>query len=226
MKKIFAVILALCILFMVACAPVPETLQPPPRVTLEATPEPSPESRENAQTEGLSPAEILQFQSDARYVFEQLFLPGLVYEEFSSEAIIEALHNFDTAGMEEFFFQAWDFFVQTFLEFSLIQGTLPRPIAREDLGLGEEHIVEVTMERLDENASAIIIKLLDIEEFLRSTYIAIVYGGAEELQMFTLEQSHGFHMFCFVNADSRGSFFAVENNREAFIEAILSVLET
>jgi len=44
--------------------------------------------------------------------------------------------------------------------------------------------------------------------------------------MFTLEESYGFHMFCFVGVDMRGSFFAIENDKDAFIDAILEVLET
>ena len=171
-----------------------------------------------------SAVDILQIQSDARYAFEQMFLPLVVYES-DREGIISLLNAQDTVSMKEFLLEAWEYLTYTFIDFSIMEGTLAEPVAREVLGLGDEHITQVTAEMLNGNIPAFIISMLDIEQFLRSTYIGIVYLGNDDLQIFTLEQSHGFHMFCFVNLNTRGSFFEVDNNRDAFIEAIIYVLD-
>ena len=166
--------------------------------------------------------DVLQLQSEARYVFEQMFLPTVVYDS-DSEEIIDLLSSQDVLGMEELLLDAWEHLTENFIEFSVMEDDLEDSADRDALGLGDEHIREVTVEMLNEDTPAFIISMLDIGKFLRSTYIAIVYHN-NELQIYTLEQSDGFHMFCYVNLHSRGSFFDVENDRDAFIEAIISVL--
>jgi len=233
MKKIVAFILLLCILFMTACRPDPVSPQPTEEPQIEEVPT-TPQATETPQTEPptldgqIDAVEmLLQVQSDARYVFEQIWLPHMVFE-FESEEIAAFIKDSNVEGMRENLLLSWEFVAMQ----AIIEMFGERIFDGPDLDiLGQlyelrfdEHVVDVTIESLDEETSAFIIEMLDIEQFLRSTYIAIVYSEAHGLALFTLEQSHGFHMFCFIEIDSRGSFFEVENNREAFVEAIRSVL--
>jgi len=181
-------------------------------------------SAEESQVGLLSPADILQLQSDARYAFEQMFLPSVVYQS-DSEEVIDLLDTLDASGMEALLLETWAHFADVFIDFSVTEGTLDAPVERDTLGLGDEHIIEVTAEMLSEDTPAFIISMLDIEQLSRSTYIAIVYHENDELQIYTLEQSNDSYMFYFVNLYSRGSFFEVENDRDAFVEAIISVLD-
>ena len=229
MKKIFTILLVLCLLFTAACVPSAPAATPEP--TIEATPAPTPAPTEAAQgelpplSERIDAEEILQLRSDARWLFEQMFLPRIVFE-LSGEAIMDYIENSDVEAMRELLLAAWSYVTAAVAGQALGDRVsfMDEDNPREALGLGDEHIVDVTRELFDQHAAGFLIKMLDIEQFLRSTYIAIVYSETEGLRMFTLEQSEGFHMFCFVEVDSRGSFFAVENSREAFIEAIRSEL--
>ena len=175
------------------------------------------------ESENHSQVEILQLQSEARYAFEQMFLPSVIYDTENDE-VIDLISNQDESGMESFLLDAWEDLVEMFINFSVTEGELDAPVERNVLGLGDEHITSVTAEMLDEETPAFIISMLDIEQFLRSTYIAIVYHD-NELKIYTLEQSDGFHIFCFVNLHYRGSYFEIENDRDAFIEAIVYVLD-
>jgi hypothetical protein len=87
--------------------------------------------------------------------------------------------------------------------------------------------VDVTLEEIDAETSAFIIKLLDINATRRSTYVGIAYNEAMGLRIFTLEGTErtpgagvDAHMFCFVGAGYRGSFHIIENDRQAFIDSI------
>jgi len=236
MRKFFTIILVLSILFIAACTPVPATLLPPevsetPPVTAAPTPAPEPEEElPEEPIDDMLSAEIAELQSNARYVFEQFMLPEMVLD-FYREEMIDHMINLDVAGVKEEILSAWDYLTEILIISALRSPLSPYDgdeeieLMRQEWGLGDEHIVDVTIETLDEGITATIIKMLDMEQFLRSTYIAIVYGETEGMMYFTLEQSHGFHMFCFVGLDSRGSFFEVENTREAFIEAILYAIE-
>ena len=216
MKRMFALLLALCMIFLRACTPIPATLQP----SQPAQPPPTSQASQPLD-------DVAQLQSDVRYVFEQIWLPQMVLE-FDSETIVAYIRDANVEAMRESLISSLEFvamrmMMETFSE-ELIEDPLWGFIELWEEQRWAEQIVNVTIERLDEETSAFIIKMLDIERFLRSTYIAIVYNEADGLQIFTLEQSHEFHVLCFVNAGSRGSFFSVENDREAFIEAIISVL--
>jgi len=202
-------------IFLIACTPIPATLQPSP----PAQPSPTPQASEPLD-------DMAQLQSDVRYVFEQIWLPQVVLE-FDSETIVAYIRDANVEAMRESLVLSLEFVAMRMMMETFSEELMEDPLGFYDMleeQRWEEHIVDVTMEPLDEETSAFIIKMLDIEQFLRSTYIAIVYNEAHGLQIFTLEQSHGFHMFCFVNIGSRGSFYAVENDREAFIEAIISEL--
>ena len=169
-----------------------------------------------------SAEDILELQNAARYFFEQIYLPSVVHL-LAYDAIIEYLDNMDAAGMEVLLGMMWYVVAEISMENAIDNGMITDSVQRDEVGLGSEHIVGVTVEEISDDTVAFIIKMLDINQFLISTYIAIVYID-EDLQVFTLEQSFGFHMFCFVNLDSRGSFFPVDNNREAFIEAIKHIV--
>jgi len=231
MKKSIIAILVLLILSLTACvsdAPAAPTPAPTPEPTVAPTADPveTAEPEPSPSADQISPAEILELQSGARWLFEQRFLPSVVFE--FHEEIIDYISEFDEDGMESVLLWAWEYVTAIFAEYELgdqfALAEESRPL--ETFGLGDEHIAEVTIEQLNEDSIGAIIKMLDIGEVRRSTYIGIVYTEDSELRMFTLEQSYGFHMFCFVGVESRGSFFEVENDRAAFIEAIIDVLET
>ena len=220
-KKVFLIMLAVMLMLtiLVACNGDGDSAE----VTVAPTDSAGESDSLEDSGELPSPDEILQLQSDARYTFEQMFLPTVVYSTDSDE-IIELLSRQDESGMKTLLLDTWEQMVVAFIDFSVTEGNLSTPVARDVLGLGDEHITSVTAEMLTEDTPAFIISMLDIEQFLRSTYIAIVFHN-NELQIYTLEQSHGFHMFCFVNLHSRGSFFDVENDRDSFTQAIISVLD-
>lgn len=170
-----------------------------------------------------SPEEIFELVSEARYAFEQMFLPAVVYSS-DKEEIIDLLDTLDVLGFETLVLDSWERLADAFIDFAVMEGILVTPAPRDVLSLGDEHILEVTAESLTEEVSAFIISMLDIEQPLRSTYIAIVYYDSE-LQIYTLEQSDDFHMLCFVNMYYRGSLFEVDNDHDAFLEAIAYVLD-
>jgi len=181
------------------------------------------ESDLKKSTDFPSPEEILELVSEARYVFEQMYFPAVVYNS-DKEEVIDLFNTLDVSGIKTLVFNSWENLADSFIDFAVIEGILASPVSRDVLGLSDEHILEITAESLTEDISAFIISMLDIERSLRSTYIAIVYYD-NELQIYTLEQSDDIHMFCFVNMYNRGSFFEIENDRYAFIEAIIYVLD-
>ena len=101
---------------------------------------------------------------------------------------------------------------------------------RPEYGLGDEHVHSITLEKIDADTNAIIVELSDTDWVPISTYIGIAYNKAFGIKYFTLEKSLDFlgngnqnYMFCHVEANSRGSYFLVENNKNAFIAAIKNI---
>jgi len=94
---------------------------------------------------------LQEVRSDARWLFEQMFLPEIVYE--FHESIIEYISELNTEGMEAFMAWAWSYFVELFFYrelgelVSLFDEDALLQMA-ESIGLGNEHIAEVTVERL------------------------------------------------------------------------------
>ncbi|MCL2368288.1 MAG: hypothetical protein FWC72_04770 [Oscillospiraceae bacterium] len=235
MKKITATLLVLLILFTAACVSgdtAPPTPEPTPEPTVAPTPEPTvaPVETEPPSSDGeISAAEILELQSDARWIFEQRLLPSVVFE-FHGE-IIDFLNDFDAEGMEMILLWAWEYVASVMAEYelgdriSLFDNYDERLL--DAIGLGDEHIAEVAIEQLSEDVVGAIVKMLNIDQPQRSTHIGIVYSEDSGLRVFTLEQSFDdIYVLCFVDVEGRGSFFQIENDRDAFIEAILEVLET
>jgi len=104
---------------------------------------------------------------------------------------------------------------------------------RLEYDLGDDHIVEVTIEKLDSDKSAVVVKMLEQEWFLLCTYIGIAYGQDAKIKYFSLERSYDDedfddrkYMFCYINRPGiRGSINLVNNDKEAFIKAVANELE-
>jgi len=164
--------------------------------------------------------ELAELQRITRWMFEQQVLPSVIFQGHEGRDMIAAfMEQSDTDSMKELLVFFWEYTAETMITLEL--GDVFSP---NELGLGAEHIVAVTVETLDEDWLAFIIKMYDIEQVRTSTYIGILYSETAGFRFYTLEQSYGFHMFCFRNALGRGSYFEIENDREAFIEAIMYVL--
>jgi len=208
---------------IVAATPEPTpdaTPTPTPTPTPEPTPKPTPEPTTTPAPE----FNMLELRSNARWLFEQTFLPSVVYE--FNEVIIEYINNYDEEGMEDFMLWAWSYLVSLYIGIEMNDFTIDET-QLGTLGLGDDHITEVTIERISDDVVAAIVEMFDIGEERRSTYIAIVYTDDSNLRIFTIEQSFlSSYMFCYVGTNSRGSFFTIENNRDAFIEAIIEVIES
>ena len=225
MKKIFAVLLIIVMFMLTACTPNANVAEPSPEPSPIPIETPSPEPLATPTEEPTIADMVVAVRSAVRYVFEQDFLPDIVYV-LERENVIAWLQNLDAQSMEALLLNAWGFVAEMFLEYAANDGIeLVLGASRENFGLSDRNIVSVTAEAIREDVNAFIIKMLDIEEFLRCTYIAITYHGTNGLQIFTVEQSHGFHMFCFISENARGSFFEIENTPDAFIEAILEVID-
>ena len=177
-----------------------------------------------------------------RYFFEQQRFPKIVFGY--AEEFIDLIQAGDIAEIDEVVRTEWYFIsAGVIAEYLMSQDEryshddIPRLIEgvtrkRVELGLGEEHVVSVTLEQINASTSAIVIQMYDIEIPPLSTFIAIVYNEASGLHYFTLERSMDWfgdsnapHFFCFVTPSERGTFFIIENSRAAFMYAIRLVIE-
>jgi len=173
-------------------------------------------------------ADVIEHRSSARWTFEQIFFPNLVYE--FNVGFVDYINNDNEEVLKGLMLWAWSYFATLYLESEM---DISMDILADNqeqlsaLGFGREHIVGVTIERISDEVAAAIIEMLNIDEPRRSTFMAIVYTDDSNLRLFTLEQSYGpdNYMFCFVGRDSRGSFFPIGNSKDEFIEAILEVIE-
>ena len=180
--------------------------------------------------------DLALLQYDVRYSFEQFFLPMQI---FSYEAeVIADIRAGDVDNLREFILLLWEFASANVILIDMMEsaeGVLPSieealELANErryELGLGDEHIADVAIEEIDGDTVALIVQLLDMEMPWLSTYIGIAHNEEMGLLMFALERMQDFdrsgealHVFCFIAADSRGSFDIMEGDREAFMEAI------
>ena len=184
--------------------------------------------------------ELSQLQYDARYIFEQMIIPGSIFvDELETVATIALIQTANVEDMREHILSCWKLATTNVIWRELVeeQGEeLPDSEAeiisranelRLGLGLGDEHIVDVSYEEIDSETSAFIIQLLDTNTAWLSTYIGIAYNEGMGVRIFTLEgvqdisgESVGAHMFCFIEDGFRGSFHTIENNRQAFIDNV------
>ena len=147
---------------------------------------------------------------NARYSFEQRILPEFIFN--NENAITNMLLSGDILAAEAVILEAWEATTEGYDFY--------------------EHILGVTIERIDDETTAIIVEMRYTGFTLLSSYIAIAYNETLGLQYFTLERGLDFitnevvYMFCFVDTVSRGSIFLIENNREYFFEAIRRTMST
>ena len=186
------------------------------------------------------PIAVRQF----RHSFEQIGLPRLVFGHDFFELLLsyfyEHFEAYELAGLaEHVILYEWfvtsgnpiaGFLVDSDIGYSADDmDTLTESILamQEVMSLGPEHIVSVVFESINDSTNAIIIEMLNINEHLISTFIAIAYNEHVGLRYFTLEQplnmfgdSDPLFVFSYVEVGERGSLAAIENSREAFIEAV------
>ena len=221
MKKVFLILLVLGILLAAACVSnesgMSEPTEEPSIVTAEPTEEPQAERSE--LPDDIDEEKLAELRRSARWLFEQQVLPSVVFGDDDSDIIAQFMSESDVDSVKEILTFFWEFTVETMISYELEGAFSP-----DELDLGPEHIMEVTIETLEEGWIASIIKMYDIEQWLISTYIGIVYSEIGGFRFYTLEQGEGFYMFCFRNRIGRGSIGQIENNREAFIEAIIGEL--
>ena len=192
--------------------------------------------------QGYGDDRISEIQYDTRYGFEQIELPGRVFE-YENE-VIELIESSDISSFEEFVQVAFLYSALTMIiddfdaqeeEYALQgdeqrQELLLRKSFEYDL-IVTSHIIEVTIETIDGNTNAAIIELYDTGWRPLSTFIGIAYNDTSGLSYFTLERSYGgkedgsddHYMFCWVEVGSRGSIYRIDNSKEAFIEAISDI---
>jgi len=192
------------------------------------------------------PLEIDEIQLEARYYFEQRLLPHIMFGS-GSDIIVEIIVD-ELAELAEFNIRLnWIMAAATFALPDLSEilaaneptsvEAMEEVLAILDARLLEEgfnaaaHIIDVTIEQIDDGINAIVVELYAIEEPLFSSFIAIVYGEDVGMRYFTLERSFGAlpsgeipYVLCFIAPGERGSFFVIENNKETFITAIAMVI--
>ena len=226
---------------------VPKKPAPEEQKKVEDEAVPEDESRlardpERGIIQGYGNDRISEIQYDARYYFEQYELPRILIE-YENE-MIEFIETSNADGVDTFVQAAWltsaafaifDDFTPEEEEYAL-QGfdqrweLIDQKILEYDLG--KDHIVDISIEALDENTTAAIVKLYDTGWRPLSTYVAIVYNDDIGLVYFTVERSYGDnedgsddpYMFCWVEYEDRGSIYYIDNTKEAFMEAILELI--
>ena len=193
--------------------------------------------------ETVSPENLTRFQYSSRYTFEQFFLPSIIFE--MGDVVTHMLQTGDLRGMSELVFDVWENQVIMYvpvdemiamvedipgileilmeaIEAGEDEMQLLEDLFHEITELGDGHIVDITFEELDEYTNAFIIEMKDVQAGWLSTFIGIAYNEMNGLFMFTLERAHdpagaeAVHVFCALHITSRGSFFPIENTREAF----------
>ena len=194
----------------------------------------------------VSPANLTQLEYNVRYSFEQFFLPSVIFNLESM--IIRTLRTGDLLYMSELVHEAWAhqmtvyFPIEEIMEMifdnpesfeaviRLMEATEAGESGMQILGelllditgVGDNHIVDVSFEELDEYTNAFIVEMKHVEAGWLSTFIGIAYNELSGLFMFTLERAHvpagaePFYVFCILHINFRGSFFPIPNNREHF----------
>ena len=195
---------------------------------------------ESAALQGYGNNRLEEIRYTARYFYEQYKLP-VDLDKYETE-IGQAITESDSEILKESFFITWlntaaeivadDFTVEEKkafdnLAFDQRKELIDSKIA--EYGMDKNQILDLTIEKLDSNTSAAIVKLADTGWRPLSTYLAVVHQDEAELKYFTLERSYGDkgdgsddpYMFCWVNLLTRGPFYIIDNTKEAFVEAIM-----
>ena len=184
---------------------------------------------------------IAEMQYNARILFEQTIFPREVFQ--SENVWVELITTSNLLYTEGLVLSLWEFAAATVIlnDYLLSGGEEPdyaseiwelsderRPL----FGLGDEHIVDISIVRINADTNAVIVEMLDISRTLVSTFIGISYNETDGLRFFTLERSLDFlgdgnvpHMLCFITPYGRGNFgIIVGNNRDDFISALRLVI--
>jgi len=147
---------------------------------------------------------------DVRHNFEQRSLPFAVFQ--NEENIINIINSGYVEEVERFVVSAWEAALNV-----------------------DEHILGISIERIDSYTNAVIIELYYTELPMLSSFIGIAYNELQGLYYFILEKDfeigHGHHhddyghhggphLLTFLTSEVRGTLFSAENNRDSFIEAI------
>jgi len=191
---------------------------------------------ENHRGYGDDPFEEVRY--DARYFFEQSLL--LKNARDYEKEMIESIKDSDRDIIESSVRISWDQAAGNTLYNTLSSAEKKRADQGRDeyfeiinqkrleYDLGDDHIVDVSIEKLGDDRSAVIVKMLEQDWFLLCTYIGITYDQNEKIRYFTLERSYDdedfdgrIYMFCFINGPGvRGSIDLVDNDKEAFVKAM------
>ena len=182
------------------------------------------------------PHDMTQFQFTNRYTFEQFFLVRSVFV-WHDDVVLELLTG-DIDAIRERVLAAWEAQVLYFMVGYMpeIFDALPDGIGldegrellydiRLEMGLGDGHIAGIGFYELDADTNAFIVELYDAGAAWLSTFIGVAYNETMGLNFFTLERvrtpgDEAAHMFCVIGTSSRGSFFTIENTREAFVSHV------
>ena len=180
----------------------------------------------------IQPENLTSFQFVNRYTFEQFILPAHIFA--SMDYVVYMLNNENADAMIDFVLDLWTFQVAIAILYEMPEAVEHLHndmnygeifeyvnLFRSEIGLGDDHIADISFAALDAETNAFIIELKDVETRLLSTFIGIAYNEAKGLRVFSLEQSFELdgevlHMFCVLDIVFRGSFRLVENSREAF----------
>ncbi|MCL2530482.1 MAG: hypothetical protein FWE41_09220 [Coriobacteriia bacterium] len=181
-------------------------------------------------------ADQQKIRYNARYLYEQKSLPQFLFSNESD--FIKCFQNSDTASVEKELRIEWEFSVAMTLIPTLSADEQAYALQGSDelfevldrltpqYGLGPEHIVSVTLETIDSNRSCFLIEMLELDEELLCTYIAIVYSAEGGLNYYTVERTMSFgsskneYMFCYIDQQGRGSLGLVDSNKESVLKAI------
>ena len=181
-------------------------------------------------------SEFSEAHRRTRWEFEQQVIPLIIFGMESE--IIEKLNNADTDAIFELIMYWWRIFAGAEVLSAWYEIGFEVPDTEEErlelsdelrplVNLGDEHISDVIFVQLDSATNAFIIEMLDINLPRVSTYIGITHNEEMGLNIFTLERVGGFiveapdaHMFCYLDIESRGSFHEIDNNINAFIDAM------
>jgi len=179
--------------------------------------------------------------NETRYFFEQVWFPEVLFEyedEFIDLIVFGDIYEIEETIRTEWYFVSANVIAQHLMESDERYSfdnmpKLMEAIAenREELGLGEGHVVNVTLEQIDTATSAIIIEWYPTLYPLLSSFIAIAYNPDIGLHYFTLERSFDFledgnppYMFCNVTVGLRRNLGPITNDKDEFIAAIGSVM--
>ena len=179
---------------------------------------------------------MAELKYSALHLFEQKLLPGIVFEH--EQEFAGYIRSSDADKAREFILGIWALSASNAILNGLNMSAEEYASEDEELlweyindmrgtyDLGDEQIVSITIEELGADAGAVIVKMSDTGLTLLSTYIAIAHSNAG-LRYFTLEMSpepdsggEALYMFCYADLYSRGTYYEIENNKEAFIAAI------